>query len=209
MSAEQPQSPTLASLPRIPQELADGVAVQVHQLKHVVTEEKNVLPTKDVHRTILESTRSAPARYLSQEKQHYEFKTGIQNFQRGQLKRTDTEEKQVLPSCEDVALERQHEEFKQGIESFHAEQLRTVKTEEKVVLPSKEDIVKEKVPHLAAHFDKGELHHVEPTVKSGLPTPEEYAREKVKSLAAKYDHKELKHIEPTVKTGVEVIDESH
>lgn len=62
-----------------------------------------------------------------------------------------------------MELEKEHEEFKKSIEEFDPDKnLSHVKTEEKVVLPSKDDIVKEKLPTLAASFDKSELHHVEP-----------------------------------------------
>ncbi|KAH7724365.1 TTH-1 protein [Aphelenchoides avenae] len=121
------------------------------------------------------------------------------------LKHVEVNEKNVLPTEQDLKQEKEHERFKQDIESFPSKTLRQVSTEEKVVLPTPEDIAKEKAPQLAAGFDKSGLKHVEPEVKTGLPTPEEYAREHVKTLASKFDHGNLKHVEPTVKTNVEVI----
>uniref|UniRef100_A0A914UWU1 Uncharacterized protein n=1 Tax=Plectus sambesii TaxID=2011161 RepID=A0A914UWU1_9BILA len=65
-------SPKLEELPKIPDALAEEVTGQ-HDLKHVETDEKVVLPS---------------AEDVAQEKQHDEFVHGIEHFDTTQLKHT-------------------------------------------------------------------------------------------------------------------------
>ncbi|KAI1706651.1 thymosin beta-4 family domain-containing protein [Ditylenchus destructor] len=91
MSSQQEQkSPNLEELPKLPQDLKDDVD-SPKQLKHVETHEKNVLPTKED---------------VEQEKQHEQFKAGIEKFDTHKLRQVSTEEKTVLPTPEDIAKEK-------------------------------------------------------------------------------------------------------
>ncbi|KHN72844.1 hypothetical protein Tcan_03900 [Toxocara canis] len=189
MSTEEPKSPSLAELPKIPAELAKGVT-KGRDLKHVETQEKNILPSsKDVY----------------SEKVDPDLKEEIKAHETSKLRHTDTIEKIVLPTHEDVKRERVEEEMKSGIKNFDPQKLRSVSTEEKCVLPSSEDIAREKVPHLISKFDADSLKHVEPSVKTNLPTADEFVRDQVKNMAAKFDHGGLKHVEPNVKRDVEML----
>ncbi|RWS05319.1 uncharacterized protein B4U79_14377 [Dinothrombium tinctorium] len=60
------------------------------------------------------------------------------------LRKTETNEKVVLPDKCQIEAEKTHQKFIEGIETFNAESLKSVKTEEKVVLPTKQDIENEK-----------------------------------------------------------------
>lgn len=51
--------------------------------------------------------------------------------QRAGLKHVETQEKNVLPSKEDLEEERKHEDFKRGIQEFDKSQLEHVEAEEK------------------------------------------------------------------------------
>ncbi|VDK68456.1 unnamed protein product [Anisakis simplex] len=83
MASEGPKSPTLAELPKIPTEIAEGVTKGL-DLKHVETQEKNYLPSsKDVY----------------SEKVDAELKEEIKS-PKLKLKHADTIEKNVLPTPE-------------------------------------------------------------------------------------------------------------
>jgi len=60
------------------------------------------------------------------------------------LKPTDSTEKNVLPTAEDMKKEKTHEGIMTGIAGFQAESLKHTETKEKVVLPAQEDIKTEK-----------------------------------------------------------------
>ena len=60
------------------------------------------------------------------------------------LKPTDSTEKNVLPSAEDMKQEKNHQGILTGIEGFTSDSLKPTETKEKVVLPGKEEIKAEK-----------------------------------------------------------------
>ncbi|CAG2101802.1 unnamed protein product [Medioppia subpectinata] len=61
-----------------------------------------------------------------------------------QLKKTQTEEKVVLPSAEEIASEKSQQRLFQSIEAFDEKCLKKQETVEKQVLPTAEDIKAEK-----------------------------------------------------------------
>lgn len=70
--------------------------------------------------------------------------TAVSDFNKGKLKRTETEEKNPLPSSEAIAQELEHIKFKDGIEKYDKSQLSHTETMEKNTLPTKEVIEMEK-----------------------------------------------------------------
>ena len=60
------------------------------------------------------------------------------------LKPTDSTEKNVLPTAEDMKQEKNHQGILTGIEGFTSNSLKPTETKEKVVLPGKEEIKAEK-----------------------------------------------------------------
>merc|ERR1712241_1670240 len=57
---------------------------------------------------------------------------------------TEAQEKNVLPSADDVKQEKDHQNIMTGITGFKSESLKPTETAEKVVLPGKEEIKTEK-----------------------------------------------------------------
>ncbi|PAV85242.1 hypothetical protein WR25_00999 [Diploscapter pachys] len=80
---------------------------------------------------------------------------------RVELKKVETQEKQILPTKEDIQTEKQHKELTDKIEEFNTSDLKHAETQEKQILPTQEDISREKTIEGAAHFDKSALKHVE------------------------------------------------
>ena len=94
---------------------------------------------------------------IIQEKTHNQICEGITHFTPERLRRTSTDEKQVLPTPQgkknkksgnneeanrfsDIKQEKQHQELTHNIEGFDSGKLNPVSTEEKMVLPSKEGL---------------------------------------------------------------------
>lgn len=73
-----------------------------------------------------------------------EIKDELANFNAEKLKATETQEKVVLPSKEDIEAEKGHNQMVEGIQNFDPAQLKHTETQEKVVLPTKEVIEQEK-----------------------------------------------------------------
>ncbi|CAI4223696.1 unnamed protein product [Auanema sp. JU1783] len=128
-----------------------------------------------------------------------------------ELRKVETQEKNVLPTKEDVVQERQHVEMMNGIENFSANQLNKTETQEKVVLPSSDDIKAEKTHQELTQgiesFSPEKLKHTETSERVVLPSKEDLAREKTMDLAAQFDHNKLRHVEPTIKNTIEVIEQ--
>ncbi|XP_054153773.1 thymosin beta-like [Oppia nitens] len=61
-----------------------------------------------------------------------------------QLRHTETAEKVILPSAEDLTQERSQQALLASIESADKSRLKSTQTQEKVVLPSASDIATEK-----------------------------------------------------------------
>jgi len=71
--------------------LEEVTKVDRSSMQKVQTEEKNVLPDAEAIRL---------------EKEHEDFKSGINEFKRGSLKKADTIEKNYVPTKEDIAAEK-------------------------------------------------------------------------------------------------------
>lgn len=94
-----------AEQPRLSDQFRQEVEGE-HQLNHVQTHEKNVLPTqKDVE----------------QEKQHLEFKKGIEEYDSDKMHHVKTEEKAALPTQEQI----NQEKLPQLAANFNHEKVRT------------------------------------------------------------------------------------
>jgi len=72
------------------------------------------------------------------------LKGQLEGFTPDKLKKTDTEEKTVLPSKEDIEKEKGQQALFQGIEGFNSANLKKTETQEKNPLPTKEVIEQEK-----------------------------------------------------------------
>ena len=66
------------------------------------------------------------------------------NFSQEKLKATQTQEKVVLPSKEDIEAEKGHNEMVDSIQKFDSKSLKHTETQEKNVLPTAEVIEQEK-----------------------------------------------------------------
>ena len=62
----------------------------------------------------------------------------LANFEAKNLKHTDMQEKNVLPSKEDIESEKKHISLVTGLETFDKNKLKPTTTQEKIVLPDKE-----------------------------------------------------------------------
>merc|ERR1712012_1078834 len=71
--------------------LQEVTKVDRNSMQKVETEEKNVLPDAEA---------------IRMEKEHEDFKSGINSFKKGSLKRASTIEKNSLPTKEDIAAEK-------------------------------------------------------------------------------------------------------
>lgn len=72
------------------------------------------------------------------------LKGQLEGFTPDKLKKTDTEEKTILPSKEDIEKEKGQQALFQGIEGFNQSNLKKTETQEKNPLPTKEIIEQEK-----------------------------------------------------------------
>jgi len=68
----------------------------------------------------------------------------VTEFDKANLKKSDTQEKNPLPPVEAIAQEMEHIKFKSGIEGFDKRFLSHAKTVEKNILPTTEIIAQEK-----------------------------------------------------------------
>jgi len=111
-----------------------------------------------------------------------EIKDELTSFSQDKLKATQTQEKVVLPTKEDVAREKTHQGLIQGVESFDQAQLKHADTQEKNPLPTKENIEAEKghnqIVSGIQNFDASQLKHATTAEKNVLPTADMIAQEK-------------------------------
>uniref|UniRef100_A0A182FJ19 Thymosin beta n=2 Tax=Anopheles albimanus TaxID=7167 RepID=A0A182FJ19_ANOAL len=111
-----------------------------------------------------------------------DFKSELESFRPETLTKADTQEKNPLPTAEDVQSERAQRSVFEGIESFDASQLKHAETCEKNPLPDQEAIKAEKgVQHFIEcieSFDTSRLKHAETLEKNPLPTREIIEEEK-------------------------------
>nr|CAD7452790.1 unnamed protein product [Timema tahoe] len=138
---------------------------------------------------------------VRQERRHSDLIQGVESFSTDRLKRTNTNEKIVLPNAEDVATEKNQKALLQGVEAFDTGKLKHTETQEKNPLPDK-DVVKQEKDHQnllegVEHFDKTTMKHTKTEEKNPLPNPEAIEQEKGQinliSGIENFDTKKLKH----------------
>jgi len=157
-------APALKDLPKIEETLKDQL-VKPHDLKKIEVSEKVVLPSAEdlkQEKTVegvlkgvegFSSDKLTPvktkepmsgAEVAKNEFAHQKAADAVKEFDKGQLKHADTNEKNSLPDSETIKAESEHIKFKQGIETFSKDKLKDVETVEKNTLPTKEVIEQEK-----------------------------------------------------------------
>lgn len=111
------------------------------------------------------------------------FKSELESFKDGNnLKGTVTQEKNHLPTAEDVAHEKTQQNLISGIETFDSTKLKHAETQEKNPLPDKDAIEQEKgqqnLINGIENFDSTKLKHAVTCEKNPLPTKEIIEEEK-------------------------------
>merc|ERR1712113_101441 len=133
------------------------------KLKDVETKEKVVLPdseqiqTEKTHQNLLHGVEggvqlkhvktrepSTPTSTMQVEIARDSSLAAVNEFDKSQLKMTETAEKNPLPPQEAIIQEKEHTKFKEGIELFDKRRLSHTETVEKNPLPTKEVIETEK-----------------------------------------------------------------
>jgi len=121
------------------------------------------------------------------------------------LKETTVNEKNVLPSAEDLKSEKTHESLLKGVETFTPDNLKKVKTAEPA---SPLDVAKTEYARQASakeleNFDKSGLKHTETQEKNPLPDKDAIAaeaeHEKFKSGIENFEAGKLKKVETVEK----------
>ncbi|CAB3375743.1 Hypothetical predicted protein, partial [Cloeon dipterum] len=131
-----------------------------------------------------------------------DLKSELQDFNTEKLKNAETNEKNVLPTAEDVAQERTHQDLIKGVEDFDTKKLKHTNTVEKICLPDKEVVEQERVHHNLLKgvegFDKDSMKHTETNEKNPLPDPEAIELEKgQQQLIAGIENFDAKSLKPT------------
>ncbi|KAK7496474.1 hypothetical protein BaRGS_00012396 [Batillaria attramentaria] len=159
-------------------------------LKHAETEEKNVLPTEEEFTFCSHTVRLVSARLnridlvfsprqlseIEHEKTEVELRERIGSFSKETLKHAETEEKNVLPTEEDIGKEKTEAAICKGIEEFKKGDLKHTQVKEKNPLPPAEAIEAEKkeeeFKQSIEGFNRRSLKHAQTTEKNPLPTKE-------------------------------------
>ncbi|KAG8182154.1 hypothetical protein JTE90_014563 [Oedothorax gibbosus] len=110
------------------------------------------------------------------------LKDELSQFDSSKMKHAETNEKNVLPSKDDVQQEKRHNSILNSVEGFERSQLNPTETQEKMVLPNADVIEQEKghqkLVQGIENFDTSNLKHAETLEKNPLPTKEAIAMEK-------------------------------
>nr|CAD7576159.1 unnamed protein product [Timema californicum] len=145
-------------------DLIQGVeSFSTDRLKRTNTNEKIVLPNAEAsppHCTLFLSwaSYSSPmaslvltdSSQLSSDRQHLDVATeknqkallqGVEAFDTGKLKHTETQEKNPLPDKDVVKQEKDHQNLLEGVEHFDKATMKHTKTEEKNPLPNPEGML--------------------------------------------------------------------
>ena len=124
------------------------------------------------------------------------------------LKPTESGEKNILPSAEDVRTEKNHQNILTGIEAFNSEALKQTETQEKLVLPGADDIKAEKTMQGllkgVTDFENDNLRSVktrEPASPSAILVTE-LARDSSLSAVSDFDKNKLKKAETAEKLSL-------
>jgi len=185
-----------------------------NNLKSSSTEEKNLLPDAETiksekdHMDFLKELESGrelsptvPREPLSgldllkQEMTHKQVIENVSDFDKGQLKEVDVEEKTVLPDVDTIQSEKTHMEHLSSIASFDQSGLSKVKVSEPMtgVELAKQESYRTSISDELVSFDKSGLKPTETVEKVALPDDEVISSEK--------QHQELL---TGVQTGVEL-----
>merc|ERR1712227_351881 len=170
-----------------------------NNLKSSSTEEKNLLPDAETiksekdHMDFLKELESGrelsptvPREPLSgldllkQEMTHKQVIENVSDFDKGQLKEVDVEEKTVLPDVDTIQSEKTHMEHLSSIASFDQSALSKVKVSEPMtgVELAKQESYRTSISDELVSFDKSELKPTETIEKVALPDDEVISSEK-------------------------------
>merc|ERR1740128_1586151 len=130
-----------------------GELLKEHNLKHTEAAEKNSLPTvEDLkqernHQGIIQGVEAfeneklktvktrqpvSPSAAMQIELARDSSLSALSDFDKTNLKPTETREKVILPGEEDIKTEKNHQGILQGVEAFENEKLKSVKTRQPV-----------------------------------------------------------------------------
>jgi len=112
----------------------------------------------------------------------------IGQFDSSDLKKTEVNEKNPLPSSEVICQEKTIK----NIEEFDPKNLKHAETTEKHCLPSSDVVAQEKTIESIEGFDKGQLKHADTTVKDSLPSNDAIAQEKTIQNIEAFDKGQLR-----------------
>merc|ERR1719458_1899884 len=127
-----------------------GIAgFQAESLKPTETKEKSVLPgveafAKDSLKDVRTREPASPTAVMKEELARDGALKTVSEFDKSNLKKAETQEKNPLPSPEAIAQELEHIKFKAGIEGYDQSKLSHANTVEKNTLPTQEIIAMEK-----------------------------------------------------------------
>jgi len=151
-------------LPKVEANLKNEIE-KPSELKHVEVAEKVILPSAEdlkqekTHESLIKGIEQAtpdklqhvqtrvsatPTELMKTELAKDASLGAISGFNKDELKKAETVEKNTLPNPEAIKAEKEHEQFKAGIESFDKQKLKDTETVEKNTLPTKEVIDQEK-----------------------------------------------------------------
>jgi len=154
----------IKDLPKVEASLKQAIE-KPSELKHVEVEEKIVLPsaddlkaekthenlqkgiegfTPDKLKAVKTKEPATGAELMKTELATGATITAVAGFDKGELKKAQTIEKNVLPDQGAIKAEKEHEQFKTGIEGFEKAKLKETATVEKNTLPTSETIAQEK-----------------------------------------------------------------
>jgi len=109
-----------------------------------------------------------------------DLKSQLEGFKPDNLKDTVTQEKNPLPTAEDVAIEKNQQKLIDGIESFDPAKLKHAETQEKNPSPDKDAIEQEKgqknLINGIENFDSTKLKHTETCEKKSTSNQRNHRR---------------------------------
>merc|ERR1711892_696047 len=138
---------------------------------------------------------------LKQELTQKAVNLDLEQFNTTELKKTETEEKNVLPDSEVIREEREKVDHLSGIESFKSEDLTKVKTQEPLsgVELLKHELTQKAVGEELENFNKESMKPVDVTEKNILPDTETLQTEKTRENLLKgveeFSQKDLSHVQ--------------
>lgn len=138
---------------------------------------------------------------LKQELTHKAVHSDLENFNTTELKKTETEEKNLLPDSDVIREEREKVDHLSGIEGFNAEALTKVKTQEPLsgVELLKHELTQKAMGEELEHFNKESMKPVDVTEKNILPDTETLQTEKTRENFLKgveeFSQKDLSHVQ--------------